>query len=671
MSNEGPDDLQKHSVEAALPELRALRDEAQALYRREAASLRRYVRVYGTRTVIARSTDVPQDAPVDPAGHATCTCFVASHFAASGAFARGSRNRFAGLHTEDILQTIVADFEQLYAVGEGGARLVGRLAPNTKAAGPLPNSYSTPLHLCGLAAALSQLSGSDNASAAVMEIGWSAAQYIADLLATGNGFIMERDVVGAAGGRPQPHAYQTFWCVRAIVDWLTYCTAGIDGTSPHASYAGLEAALARWLDAHVSYLSRILVADRTGIGTTFDADDIVGTIASVAIVSRRLGKRDEFIDALLPHAIDVLLDGYVHKDGSFVPNAPILHTKEHPPVTVSTEELNALLLHAVADEISVDQAGRLRCALEHARRKAGGPRGWGGSVQSAGEGRTAFVSSAALSFLMAYHAVLDRLIAGICSASLGVRAPDPGIDRFELPAEVAKIVEVDIQPMVALKRRNLAVTSLVLAGARSVPKERIAAKIANMLDWPILTLDPVSFLGDESSGLDLEIRRNLDLLSELSDTVVFFDALDDWLRAPRHSATRRLLSYSMLGRLDQLTATGRILVVIACEDPKTLKLLDDRAGRVDTVVTIGPPSDDERRALLAQLYDNFGADADVLHVLEQANIVSRTAGFTEGYIRELVRACVARQALGGPLSGDTVRDMIDSMKQRVSSTGSG
>jgi len=670
-----PFKLIQESPDAALAELRRLRDEAQSLYRREAASMLYYVRTFGDRTVVAKRTDAVASGPTDPTDQATCTCFVASHFAAfapaAGARLGGPAASFVGLQTSDVLQTIIADFKRLYEVTPDG--LASRQAPEAKESGGLPNTYSTSLHLCGLTAALGHLADARLANADVVGAGWAAADLIGEWLLAGSGFVTGLDA-RSDDGSAAPHAYLSYWCVRSIVGWLDLddqrdvpdAVRIADG----ARATQVRNALEVCLDAHLDYLSRILVAYHAGIGSTFDADDIVCMIASVALTSRRLGRRDEFVDAVLPHAIDVLLAGYVHGDGSFVPNAPVLEPPGLPVITASTEELNAILLHAVEQELTATQAVGLRHALAHAQRKSGGPRGWGGAPGAGVEGRTAFVSSAALSFLLGYHAVLDRLIARLCAAGLGVRLPDSNIERFKLPPSVAALVESNILPMVTKTgRRNLAVTSLVLGGPRSASKEKIACKIAYTLDWPILTFDPVSFLGDENSGLDLEIRRNLDLLSELSDTVVFFDALDDWLRAPPHSAARRLLSWSMLGRLDQLTSPGRILLVTACEDPARLGLSQDRAGRLDTVIMLEPPTEEERVALLTQLYDVLGADAEVRGTFEQSGVVSRSAGFTEGHLRELVRACVARQVHAGMINGDMVRDTIDSIRQRMANGG--
>jgi hypothetical protein len=669
--------------DAILTDLRAARDHAYALYRRETHSMVHYVRS-GARTVVARFASPSRDDPLeqqDPTSFATTTCFAAVQLVAF-ALTPGTTNAsplhgesFVGTHSQGVLDTIVADFESQYEYGKDG--LTNRQPPSAKLTSDPPNPYSTPLHLCGLAAALGHLSGKDRVRTSVVDLGFVAAHQVAQWLSAGNGFIPHGGI-GAPTENHTPDAYLTYWCVRGIVNWLDAAERldGVEKASPSdddrrkdraAQTRAASAALAVGLEAHLNYLSRILVAHHAGIGSTFDADDIVCMIAAVAIASRRLGRRGEFIDVVIPHAVDVLLDGFVHSDGSFVPNAPVLEPLQGDPLIIaSTEELNAILLHAVGPELTVRQALGLRKALDHAERKAGGPQGWGSDAEGSAERRDAYVSSAALSFLLSYHAVLERLIAQHCAAELGVEVVEMNIDRFTLPKPVQDVVGTDIMPLILEPgRRNLAVTSLVLGGPRSAPKEKIARKIAYLLDWPILTFDPVSFLGDENSGLDLEIRRNLDLLSELSDTVVFFDALDDWLRAPSNSAARRILSWSMLSRLDQLTATGRILLVIACEDPMKLGLSKDRAGRLDTVVVLGPPDLNERRALLKQYYDSFGAAPNVLRAFEDARVAETSEGFTDGHLRELVREVVVK-ALSARITRKDVTAAAAALKTRIS-----
>jgi hypothetical protein len=653
------------ATEPSLSVLRGLRDAIRLLYRREAASICDYVREQDARTVVAREIvgdESVRGLPPDPTQHATCTSFVVAHLA-PGARAGDAppggpafERQYLGQRTEAVTRTVLDDFVEQYRQVNGITQAASEVR-RAKDTWDLPNWYNTPLHLSGVAAALRDLGGIAAAPQDVVSLGGNVAEVVAGWLQARGGFVPD---VGQDDPqrRASSNPYLTYWCVRSLTDW-----AELAGAS-----APVDLALRAALEANLDFMARILVANQAGIGSVYDAPDLVCSVSVVALASRRLQQRDEYVAAVLPHAVDVLLDAYVHRDGSFAPNTPVLEARaSRRVITASSEELNAVLVHALRDDLLPRHLVGLRPAIEHADRKSFGPRGWGESAAESPDRRSAFVTAGALSFLRGYRDALDSSIARLCARELGVTpyAWDQSVEDFAYPHGAGRVIEQRVIGPITGGRRNLAVTSLVLSGPRRVPKDRVARKIAQDLGWPIVAFDPASFVRHDEGGravsLESEIGRVLDLANELSDTVIFLDRFDDTVDA----FAQPTLRWSLFGRLGNVCARRRVLVVIDSAQPARIGLSADRSGHFVNVVNVDPPNVAEREAVLGQLFDRYGAEGDVIDAFREAGVVQHTHGLTEGFLHELVRACVVLKRATGTIDAAAVDGERRTMVQRL------
>lgn len=636
----------QHSTQLAM--LRDLRQTTRNLYRREAASICDYLVEQPGRTVVARNiTDGVDDLlrSPDPTEHSTCTAFVVALLTERPSDTRGPspERHFLGERTDAVIQTILSDFTALYVGISDGARASAELE-QVKATADLPNWYNTPMHLSGVTAAIRSAGGVDSVPAGTVELGADVATQIAAWLRKHRGFVP--DIAEDSTRNP----YLTYWCVRSLTEWSDLWPA---------SAALLAKTLDLALEANLDYLARILVANDVGIGSAFDAPDLVCTLGVVALASRQLRRRDEFIDTVLPRAVNVLFSSYVHVDGSFAPNQAVLvmaPRRGRSAIVVSSEELNAILIHALGADLEPQHAVGLKKALNHAARKASGPRGWGGAAATSPDRRPAFAAAGALAFLRGYHDTLDRLISQLCAAELGV-VPygwDPGLDDFEMPRSVAGVIHTRVVDLIKNKRRrDLAVMSMVLSGPSTGVKEMIARKVAHELKWPIVVFDPASFLQEDGDSVVRHVSWIVDLVSELSDTVVFLDCLDDMV----DGRGRRLLTWSMIRRIG---ARGMVLLIIASSSPGEHGLTD-RFGNVANIYAVSPPDDEERTTLLEQFLDRYGAPDDVVEAFATAEVAGHTNGLSEGHLLELVRICVGQRLATGTFDVQAVERALQSL----------
>ncbi len=183
-------------------------------------------------------------------------------------------------------------------------------------------------------------------------------------------------------------------------------------------------------------------------------------------------------------------------------------------------------------------------------------------------------------------------------------------------------------------------TSLILYGPPGTRKTSLAARLAESLKWPLLTLSPPSFL--QRGGLENFEACAADIfgdLRRLRRVVVLFDECEDFFKArPKADSTHlesrtvgAFITAGMLPRLQALRDRNWIIFILATNSK--LEDLDPaviRRGRFDYAEEIGYPTleaqlhyvrrklrDSESRAIpnaLVEYARNRGNDNDAHHV---------------------------------------------------------
>jgi hypothetical protein len=604
---------------------------------------------------------------------------------------------FAGDRTLAVLQTVVNDFIDQYRSLSDDETL-----SDAKDAGPLPNAYSTSLHLCGLASAMDALDDKGYRLEEAVPFGNAAANKVSEWIDTGGGAIREPsrsspvasshavdsgEAVVPVGGHPLQqrsesgeagvNPYLTYWCVQSLMDWVSlverkpalFGSADDESGVAKRLYESLHLAL----ESAVNRLSVAISAYHAGVGSLFDAVDLICTLSIVAGLSRFLARRDQFSRAAVTHALDVVFEAYVHNDGSFAPKSAVMTTRTGFSLTVSTGELAAILMNGVTRDLRGRHILKLNRAFENVVSRRGGPRGWGIEAGDSSMRRSAFGAAGSLAFLRSYHAALDEQIAWQCAKELVVQpyAEDARLARIEMPGSVrGQIMDRVVKPIRDLDRRELAVMSFVLGGPPGTAKTTIAEKLAQELKWPILLLDQGSFLHKGASQVESEAERIFDLLLELKDTVVLLDEIEEMVEdRGTGEKSGRYLTTSMLPRIHHLRDLNRVVFMVATNYPDRIDRAARRPGRIDAIFKVEPPDEDERRSILESQLEAYGASQSLRELFDELRMEGRTEAFTFGYLRELVKACVSHELGRATINREAVSAELASMRNRVEAEG--
>jgi ATPase family associated with various cellular activities (AAA) len=166
--------------------------------------------------------------------------------------------------------------------------------------------------------------------------------------------------------------------------------------------------------------------------------------------------------------------------------------------------------------------------------------------------------------------------------------------------------------------RNDACYSMVLHGPPGSAKTTLAKKIAFDLRWPFLEIAQRDFLRQGADKIDAEADRIFRYCGYLQDVVILFDELEELIldREPEASAPSeresRLLTTSMLPRIQQLRDRRAVVFIFATNRLKRLDLAATRPGRFDIIKYIRLPDSVTRRNLVQKAAQGVGEQYVVL-----------------------------------------------------------
>jgi hypothetical protein len=154
--------------------------------------------------------------------------------------------------------------------------------------------------------------------------------------------------------------------------------------------------------------------------------------------------------------------------------------------------------------------------------------------------------------------------------------------------------------------------SAILFGPPGTTKTTIVKAMAEGLNWPLVTLSPGTFIKD---GLENVERSAVEVFSHLKDlvrVVVLFDECDELFRARRRArdddgkgseemrSISAFVTASMLPKLQDLHDNGQAFFVIATNYFDQIDSAAKRIGRIDRVVGVGWPDEEQRRWMIEQ-----------------------------------------------------------------------
>jgi MoxR-like ATPase len=149
--------------------------------------------------------------------------------------------------------------------------------------------------------------------------------------------------------------------------------------------------------------------------------------------------------------------------------------------------------------------------------------------------------------------------------------------------------------------RDDASYSMILYGPPGTAKTTLAKKIAFDLNWPFLEIGQRDFLREGSDMIDAQADRIFRYCGYLRDVVILFDELEELIldRETSHSDREsRLLTTSMLPRIQELRERKSVVFIFATNRLKTLDLAATRLGRFDIIKYVGYPDHDTKIKML-------------------------------------------------------------------------
>jgi hypothetical protein len=107
----------------------------------------------------------------------------------------------------------------------------------------------------------------------------------------------------------------------------------------------------------------------------------------------------------------------------------------------------------------------------------------------------------------------------------------------------------------------------ILCAPAGVGKATVARRLARYLGWSLIVLEPADFARDGVGNLSNRVASIFDRLLELEDAVILLSDMGDLLRdrGDELSFDQRVLTNSLLSRLQGLRAKARCIVVLAAE----------------------------------------------------------------------------------------------------------
>lgn len=183
-------------------------------------------------------------------------------------------------------------------------------------------------------------------------------------------------------------------------------------------------------------------------------------------------------------------------------------------------------------------------------------------------------------------------------------------DEITVPCEL--LCSRIIAPIIDQQKRELAViqpsqtgVSVLLYGPPGSGKTYLVKQLAATLDWPLVELNPGTFLTEGTEFIEYRARQVFETLIRLRHAVVFFDECDELLldREQQDPGNRNILSFvtaCMLPKFQELHDARTVIFVVATNYVARIDKAIRRPGRVDLLLLYDRPDQRARRAILTK-----------------------------------------------------------------------
>ena len=153
-------------------------------------------------------------------------------------------------------------------------------------------------------------------------------------------------------------------------------------------------------------------------------------------------------------------------------------------------------------------------------------------------------------------------------------------------------------------RRKQIRYSMLLYGPPGTGKTRVAKRLAEALNYPMITITPSNFLAGGEAEVEMRATSIFDALNKQFDCVILFDEIDQLIldRESSHYKDQtgifKFMTPGMLTKLTDLHDCKRSIFIISTNYEDRIDRAAKRKGRIDDRLPIGPPDSTRRRIIL-------------------------------------------------------------------------
>jgi adenylate kinase family enzyme len=211
--------------------------------------------------------------------------------------------------------------------------------------------------------------------------------------------------------------------------------------------------------------------------------------------------------------------------------------------------------------------------------------------------------------------------------------------------------------------RQTAFFSMLLYGPPGSAKTTFARKLAFDLGWPLLEIGQNDFMTEGRDRIESVSNKLFAYLWNLSDVVVLFDELEEMIleRLDADDKDSRLMTASMLPRIQKLRESKRIVFIFATNNPDKVDVAIRRIGRFDIIKHVELPNANERidfaRSMSeALLKDRRRAQQSLeSFIANRQTFVKMTKYMSYGDIEHYIRRLINADAAGGKVLDNIAR----------------
>lgn len=234
-------------------------------------------------------------------------------------------------------------------------------------------------------------------------------------------------------------------------------------------------------------------------------------------------------------------------------------------------------------------------------------------------------TSQVVEFMLAYHELLQRVVAGRTLQLSGLKVNRSAGRRPDDPVKKWDQIERDFEPQLGSSREDQVyskigksfivpwaenqeekASSMLLYGPPGTGKSTVGENIAKALGMRMITVTVSDFLGRGGAYVEARAKAIFQTLEAQFDTVILFDEIDAFLldrdsaRYEKQDTLFQFLTPGMLTKINDLHKLARSIFIIATNYKDRIDPAIQRKGRIDQHYLLGLP-DKKRREVIFRI----------------------------------------------------------------------